>query len=272
MNYSVSFDASSLIAGLQLDLEKVIGEAVKITAEKVQGRWQEAIYHVSGVRAEIKDRYRDSVKYQMSANKMEARIYSDDPMAVPIETGIPARDLKLMLDTSLKTRVAKQGKHAGQRYMIIPFRHNTPGHDAHAKDMPASVYAQAKQMKKSTVTKMSFRPNQLGVRGFTGARTHQLLTVPSRSYQWGDRLPSGLAPKLKDHHATDIYAGMVRFNTSSGKQKSSAYMTFRVMGEWSTGWIVPAQPGRYIVKGLTDDAQKILESEVQAAIAAVAGS
>ena len=100
-------------------------------------------------------------------------------------------------------------------------------------------------------------------------RTKGPLMTMRSTYNWGDRLPEGLSAKLKPHHATDIHAGMVRFNTSSGGQQSSAYLTFRVMGEWSKGWIVPAQPGRYIVKGIANAAQAMLKSEVTAAIASV---
>ena len=49
-------------------------------------------------------------------------------------------------------------------------------------------------------------------------------------------------------------------NTSSGKQKSSAYLTFRVMREGSPKWIVPAKPGLRIVEKVSDDLQLVLES------------
>lgn len=259
--YTVSFDAASLIKGLNLHLEKAIAQAVQTTAITAQAAWQQSIQQSRGLWTPIKDRYAASVKVTYDPGGMGATIYSDDPMATPIETGIPSRDMKRALDTSLKTRVAKNGKHAGQRYLIIPFRHNTPGNTAHAGDMPAAVYAQAKSMTKSSVTRMSFRKNQIGVRGFTGARTHQLLQVRSRTYKWGDRLNGPDIPKR--------FKGMVRFNTSSGGQNSSSFVTFRVMGEWSPGWIIKAQPGRYIVKGVSDAAQQMLKNEVTAAIASV---
>lgn len=262
--YTVSFNAASLIKGLNLHLESAIAQAVQTTAITTQAAWQQSIQQSRGLWAPIKDRYAASIKVTYNPGGMGATIYSDDPMATPIETGIPARDMKRALDTSLKTRVAKNGKHAGQRYLIIPFRHNTPGNTAHAGDMPAAVYAQAKSMTKSSVTRMSFRKNQLGVRGFTGARTGQLLQVRSRTYKWGDRLNGPDIPKR--------FKGMVRFNTSSGGQNSSSYMTFRVLTEWSTGWVIPAQPGRYIVKTVSEGAQKMLQSEVQSAIASASGN
>jgi hypothetical protein len=261
MSYTVSFDAASLIAGLNLQLEAAIGQAVQTVALTTQAAWKQTVLQTPGLWQPIKDRYAGSIKVEYDASGMGARIYSDDPMATPIETGIPARDMKRMLDTSLKTRVAKGGKHAGQRYMIIPFRHNTPGNTALAGGMPAAVYAQAKELTKSSVTRLSFRQNQLGVRGFTGARTGQLLQVRSRDYKWGDRLNGSDVPTR--------FKGMVRFNTSSGGQNSSSFVTFRVMGEWSPGWIIKAQPGRYIVKGISEAAHQRLQSEVTAAIASV---
>lgn len=272
MAYTVSFNAASLIKGLSQQLDQAIGQAVQTVALTTQAAWQQTVLQTPGVWQPIKDRYAASIKVEYSAGNMGATIYSDDPMAMQIETGTPARDLKRMLDTSLKTRVAKSGKHAGQRYMIIPFRHNTPGHTALGNAMPQAIYDHAKNMQKSSVTKLGFRSNQLGVMGISGAKKGKTLNVRSRSYKWGDRLPAGLAPKSKPHHATDLYAGMARFNTSSGKQNSSTYMTFRVMGEWSGGWIVPAKPGTYIVKAISEQAMEMLESEVKAAIAAAVGS
>jgi len=260
MAYTVSFDAASLIAGMNLQLEQAIKQAVATTALTTRALWQQSISDTRGLWQPYKDRYAGSIKIDYAADGMGATIYSNDPMATPIETGIPARDMKRMLDTSLKTRVVKNGKHAGQRYMIIPMRHNSPGNDAHAQAMPSDVYAQAKQLTKSSVTQMGFRKNQLGVYGFTGARTGSKLLVRSRTYNWGGRLGADVPKRFQ---------GMVRFNTSSGGQKSSSYITFRAMTEWSTGWIVPAQPGRYIVKSVSEAAQVVLKNEVTAAIASV---
>jgi len=261
MSYTVSFDAANLIAGLNLQLEAAISRAVQTTALTTQAAWQQSVLSARGLWQPYKDRYAASIKVEYDANGMGARIYSDEPMATPIETGIPARDMKRMLDTSLKTRVVKNGKNAGKRYMIIPFRHNTPGNNALAGAMPQEVYQQAAMMTKSSVTRLGFRKNQLGVMGFTGAQAGSKLLVRSRVYKWGDRLDGpDIAKRFK---------GMVRFNTSSGGQKSSSYLTFRVMGEWSSGWIAPAQPGRYIVKSVSESAQVMLKEEVIAAIASV---
>lgn len=258
MAFNVSFDAASLIKGLNLQLEVAIAQAVQTTAMTTQVAWQQSILQSRGLWAPIKDRYAASIKVEYEPNGMGARIYSDDPMATPIETGIPARDMKQALNTSAKVRVAKTGKHAGQRYLIIPFRHSTPGNTAHGSDMPSAVYDQAKQLTKSSVKGLVMVRSGLNA---SNVRSKGPLMTMRKTYNWGDRLKGPDIPKR--------FQGMVRFNTSSGGQNSSAYTTFRVMGEWSPGWIIKAQPGRFIVKSVAEAAQQMLRSEVTAAIASV---
>ncbi|MFZ4504163.1 MAG: hypothetical protein ACOYM1_09440 [Methylovulum sp.] len=195
----------------------------------------------------------DKAEYSASINMtklsdFKAELFSDYRFAKEIETGRPARDLKKNLHTSQRTRVAKSGPHAGQRYLLIPFRHNTSGNTALAQAMPKPIYLHAKALSLSHVTGMGTRLSGSGAQ------------LAQRQYQWGTSLPAGLAPKLKTHHTTDIYAGMKRFNTSAGQGKSSAYLTFRVMGEWqSNKWIIPPQPGLFIAKELSEQLQTILD-------------
>ncbi|MNH13369.1 hypothetical protein D3C79_729380 [compost metagenome] len=95
----------------------------------------------------------------------------------------------------------------------------------------------------------------------------QHLSVPQNIYKWGGRVPAGMSAKLKSHHATDVHAGMVRFNTSTpGGAKSSQYLTFRVMSEKSKGWIVGPQPGQKIAQGVVNDIQPKAQMAFQQAI------
>lgn len=262
MAYTVSFSAAALIQGLNLQLEAAISQAVQTVALTTQAAWQQTVLQTPGLWQPIKDRYAASIKVDYTPGRMAARIYSDDPMATPIETGIPARDMKRALDTSLKVRTAMGGKHAGQRYLIIPFRHNTPGYVALAKAMPSDIYTQAAALEKSRVTGVYMAPSGLNA---SNVKTKGQMMTLRRTYKWGDRLGSGADVPRR-------FRGMVRFDTSSGKQKSSQYLTFRVMGEWSKGWIVPAQPGRHIVQSIAQQAQQMLNDEVAAAIASAAKS
>jgi hypothetical protein len=177
-----------------------------------------------------------------------SKVWTDYKLAPDIETGRPARDLKANLPRAKRARRVTSGPHAGQLYLVIPFRQNVPtasGQGAHAPQMPPHIYAKAKKLTASSI----LPPGSKKPATRLSATGH---IVPQQSYAWGKRLPAGLAPKKKAYHVTDLYAGMVRFDTSAGKQKSSAYMTFRTMGQWSDGWIIPAKPGLYLAKGVAD--------------------
>lgn len=260
MAYNVNFDAGALFKDLNNQIKFALAEALEETARAVQGDWQESIYRQRGMYAPYKDRYALSVKYDVDKTNLTARIYSDDPKATEFETGEPARDLKQMLNTSEKVRISKGGKHPGQRYLIIPFRHQTPGNIAHGSDMPTEVHQQALQLAKSKVTGMISMRSGLNA---SNVRTRGPLMTMRSSYNWGGRLNGPSIPSR--------FRGMVRMETSSGKQNRSNYFTFRVLMEGSSGWIAPAKPGRFIVKGVAGRAQEMLTYNVQNAIATTAG-
>jgi hypothetical protein len=225
--------------------------AIGMAAQKVYEQWADRVMKAPGIWHQERVSYVHSLKWEYTGN-FSAAVWTDYQVAAEIETGRPQRDLKRMLQTSTKTRQGQKGK-----YLIIPMRHNTPGQTAHARAMPTEIYAQAKKLKKSVVTGMGTRVSATG---------H---TVPQAKYNWEGRLPAGMAPKMKPHHTTDIYAGMVRFETSTGKGKSSAYLTFRTMTEWQTDkWIVSAKPGQYIARQLAVDIQNDIEKVVSDSVAA----
>jgi hypothetical protein len=176
-----------------------------------------------------------------------AEISASFPMAGEIETGRPRKDLKAMLETSIKTREVKGGENKGRKYLIIPLRHRI-------SSMPAHVLQKAQALEKSFVAP----PGSINPPTRVSATGH---TVKRHSYLWGGRLESGLTHKLPQHK-TDIFAGMVRFDTSAGKANSSAYMTFRVMGEWQDGWIVGPKPGLYLAKGVAESLRGVLRQSV----------
>lgn len=259
-NYRVSVDLSDVLAQHEAAVQAMfpaLSQAVRMTAEHGANLWRDAIFKAKLWQGE-KEEYAGTVQWTM-VSAYEAEIWSDYKHAGEIETGRPARDMKAVLQTSRKTRLATKGKHAGQKYLIIPFRHNTPGYTAHARPMPKGIYAQAKALTASTVLPP-------GTKKFPYRVSASGNIVAQHSYQWGGKLPKGLVPKMKEHHVTDIYDSMVRMNTSAGKGKSSAYLTFRTMGEWSHHWIVPAKPGLYIVKGVAVELQPLLGEAVGMAI------
>lgn len=262
-SYGVSVDLSGLLwhyAGLTQQLYPLLAQAVEATAAEGAYRWKDAVNKARLWSVE-KEGYVESISWRMTG-PYSAEISAGYDKAQEIEDGRPARDLKRMLQTSRKTRVVKSGPHRGQRYLIIPFRHNTPtasGEGAHAPQMPKKVYAMAKGLSASFVLPPGSKKAATRLSGSGHV-------VAQHSYEWGERLPAGLAPKVKEHHATDPYAGMVRFQTSTGKGKSSAYLTFRVMTEWSSGWVVPAKPGLKLAEKVAGELQQSLDANVGQAI------
>jgi hypothetical protein len=263
---SVKIDLSGLMGGagsmINAYVLPTIHQAVKAVAAETAYRWKDAVAKAKLWQGE-KQPYIDSINWILTSD-FEGVVMASYDQAEAIESGRPARDLKKILNTSSRVRIAKHGKHAGQRYLIIPFRHNTPGNIALAPAMPKEVYAKAKRLDPSIITGTVQRASGTGA---ISLKTKKPVMVPQQTYEWGGRLPAGLAQKAKPHHATDLYAGMVRFKTSAGKGKSSAYLTFRIMGEWqSDRWIVPAKPGLYIAKNVRDamaiEAPKVFEQAI----------
>lgn len=259
IGYGVTFDLSGLLGAqgaLAQQIFPLITQAVAATAEQGAFQWKDEVWKAPLWSVE-KQAYIDSIKWEMKG-PYEAVITADYDKANEIESGRPARDLKRMLQTSKKTRMAMHGKHAGQKYLIIPFRHNTPGgsgEGAYAPQMPKEIYAKAKALSPSFM----LPPGSVKPATRLSASGH---TVAQHSYSWGGRLPEGLAPKLADHHATDPYSGMVRMRTKKGPFAKHAYMTFRVMGEWSPGWVVAAKPGLNLAHRVSQGLQANLESNV----------
>lgn len=258
---------------LRLDVGQV-SQMPSILKTEVLFRLHAAVEHVSAMTAAEwqtkvlkaklwageRQAYADSITYRMVGD-LKGEVVADYNKAREIEDGRPARDLKRMLDTSLKTRVSK----AGRRYLIIPFRHNTPGQTGHSSDMPDHVYAAAKKLVFSGVKSMGAR---LSGTGAYDIATKGPLQVKQANYLWGGRLAAGsMGPNRKGK--TDRFAGMVRFQETSGNGVKSTYMTFRVMAEGSPGWIVAPQPGLNIAKQVLDAMKPIALQEFKGAIQGV---
>jgi hypothetical protein len=235
-NFKISVDLAGVMqqAGgiVNAQVLPLVDQAVRAIAQQTMADWMEGVYRAKLWSGE-KDEYAKSIQWK-STGDFSALVWSDYKHASEIENGRPARDLKKMLDTSLKARVTK----TGTRYLIIPFRHN-------ANSVPSA----AKSMLLSTIVGHGKR---LSGTGAYSLKTQAPATVRQRKYNWGDRLVGAAIPRNQQ--------GMVRMNTATNAgKKSSAYLTFRVMSEKSKGWIIPAQPGQYIVKKVVDRIQPIAE-------------
>lgn len=245
-SFAISIDLGELlraIPAVDALVFPMLRQAVEAMAKKAVADWKEAVYRAKLWEGE-KTPYYESISYVMTGD-FSSEVFTEYKLAEEIENGRPMRDLKRMLDTSPKVRISKKGR----RYMIIPFRHNVPGASATGLPMPSSIYADAKALTASSIVGQRMRKSGLNA---SDIQTRQPMAVRARKYLWGGALPAGLAPKMRTSHATDIYAGMRRFDTSSGKSKRSSYMTFRVMSEISTGWIIAPRPGLHLAKGVAD--------------------
>ncbi len=49
------------------------------------------------------------------------------------------------------------------------------------------------------------------------------------------------------------------------EDEAKAYLTFRVMSEHSSGWIVPAKPGLHIARAIAQEVNKAVEDGIAAA-------
>ena len=245
---NISIDLGHLIppdAGVDKSFPHLAFAVRKIT-ERGLGIWQgyasgaplpggEIIHSRSG-------RYMRSIQ-EKSTGPFSSEIYSELPYAKGIERGMPARDMKKMLDSSSKVRISKKGK----RYLIIPFRHGTPGSNFR-NVMPVEVHEMWRGMKSSRVTGQR---HEVSATGAIDIKTRRPARVSRRTYKWGDRmkaeqlLSAGVTGRKMRH-----MEGMVNFKSQDGGH--SSYMTFRVMSEGSSGWLAKARAGYFPAKATAD--------------------
>jgi hypothetical protein len=248
-------------APTQADLLTHARQALQMIGLEARARWADLIEQSPSIPQQQKADYVQSLTVE-KAGPLQVSVYSDWKYAYEIENGRPSRDLKRMLDTSMKVRVSTSKKNAGKRYLTIPFRHSL-------SSMPGPVRSAARLLTKSEVTGMGKRPSGTGA---WDIKTKAPLLVAQRKYKWGEKLPAGLALKSAIHHKTDRYAGMVRMNTGAGKAKSSAYLTFRTMMEGSAGWITKPVPGVCHIPQLAKDIEPMALQIIQTAVRLPAGA
>lgn len=252
-----------LFAQLRPDKMKRVAEAVDRVANRVLREWVRFAHgkvEVGGRRlTRTTGAYAHSIQVRPlddNPRSIGRRVFSDSPYAQIIELGAPRRDQKEALKTSLMVRVSSKGK----RYLIIPFRHGTPGTST-MRPMPEDVHEIVKNHKGSGVLVHAARPSgqipeiqQAAIRrGLPSGMYHtmgrSLVMVPGRWYKWGDRAPEFAHHKLKKEHKTDPYAGMVRMEHDQPGSRHSEYVTFRTMSEDSPAdsWIIKAKEGFHVI-------------------------
>lgn len=274
LSYKITFSVGAkldIVAGINAQVLPLLNQAVRAVAQQTAIDWQKAVYQAKLWSGE-KDAYAQSIKWEMTGD-FSAVVATDYKHAGEIETGRGPRDLKKMLDTSQKVRRTTDGR----RFLVIPMRHNTPGNGALAKAMPQAVHGLASAMAPSRVVGSGQRPSgevtmlspKAGMHPvakqspyLSNPKTKQAATVAARKYAWGGRLTVGaLKGAGLDAATAKRYAGMVKFPDGSG---GHSHMTFRVMMEGSRGWIIPAQPGKYLAR----DVVQAMQPKASAAFAA----
>jgi hypothetical protein len=227
----------------------------------------------------------DGIKYPFLDDPLHFRIVHQSKYARALEDGY---DMKQNLHTSNKVRISKEGK----VYLIIPFRHGTPG-TVGIKPMPIDVYQNeswydksgsqhfgAKSLRASVVSGVKEKGS---LRYTIGAdnldpkkqpltkddikllEKKNPMTVLRNEYKWGDRLTGLDYPLEKPHHKTSIYEGMVRFQTnpsinretlSTGKFVNRGYMGSS--SSYMTFRIMTAEQQGWVIKPM-----KILAETVE---------
>jgi hypothetical protein len=192
-----------------------------------------------------------------------------------IEEGMPQVDLhSTLLGPNVPVSPpGEYGKHlkidpktmATGYYRAIPFRHATPGTQG-AVGQPMGRLYRSEDYGKGFVRKFK----KLGKEVYGEA---QKLTPtkgdPYGKVKYGGRLPSGMAPKLKSHHKTDIFAGMIREEKTYVKATQSQYTTFRTISTGSPGWVRPATTGKHYALKINDYVARMAPKALEAFVESI---
>lgn len=258
--YKISVNLSGVLdsarAAVNGQVFPLLKQAVRAVAQQTQVNWMESVTRAKLWSGE-KDAYVASIDMRMTGD-FSALVWSDYRYAEEIENGRPAKDLKRMLDTSLKVRVSKQGK----RYLIIPFRHNASDLESTPINTMTSTVSAYDLAKKLTPSRITGKGKRLSGTGAFGIKSKRPLMVNKNKYSWGeslDRQNEEIPKNLK---------GLYRFDskTPGSSKQYSQYLTFRVMSESSSGWIVPPKPGLFLAKKVAEDMQPLAETAFQEAM------
>ncbi len=141
-----------------------------------------------------------------------------------IENGMDETDLRDTLlgpDVPVAEAGGKGKKRAkdGHFYRAVPFRHGTPGTGGSVGRAMGDAY--------SKVVKDSAALGRSVYRAAKNLGPAERLPAHTR-YGRGKKLS---VPKLREHHKTDIYAGMQKLRGAYAKAAQSQYQTFRTISE-----------------------------------------
>lgn len=174
-----------------------------------------------------------------------------------VELGWQGGDMRQWM---LQSGKAKQGKNGP--YLVIPFRHGTPGTSGRnvGKQMPGAIHAEAKKLS-HTLSRPGPPVSSHGGR----LKVHGQALHPHKGMQQQAR--DILESKQKPWHSTSIYTGMIRKGqkTKSGVQ-TSGYQTFRTISQHTNEegkhWVHPGIKPRMLHR----DVKRFIGRQVHAII------
>jgi hypothetical protein len=277
--FSIAVDLSSLMpanSALNRDAFPSLALAVQMVIDKAEETWKGFASGAPlpngksiGIRS---GQYLRSINQRKSGD-FSGEVYSELAYADTIERGSPARDMKEVLNSSLKVRVSQK---SGKRYLIIPFRHNTGDAMSGGARMPDAVQAWWQSKVASFVKSQHERPVHSDInetilpwRIVSDVRTRGILMTPARRYTWGTRLGSADLQALgASAEQTKRMAGMVNFRRpgQTGGAAHSQFITFRTMSEGSPGWRQKARDGLYPARTTADIYRPVAEDLFRAAV------
>jgi hypothetical protein len=274
-SFKISIDLSHLMpvtGAITAGTFPHLSRAVQVIAEEAQARWVAYAHGMPMPDGKVINNrtgeYARSIQLKQTGD-FSATVFTVLPYADSIETGSPRRDLKTMLSSSLKVRMT----HDGRRYLIIPFRWNVPNTVSGGNTMPTAVHDWWKHVphsESSHIVNRNMNYKRVSGTGAYDIKTRLPITVKAWRYQWGTRLThddlTGLGIKGK---AGKHMAGMVRFRPEGRKKGGgSKFLTFRIMMEGAKGWIVPAQPGKFPARTVSQEMLPLAEQAFTAAVEA----
>lgn len=148
---------------------------------------------------------------------------------VMVEEGASPYDLH---DTILK----------GRDHVVVPFRHTAEDAGFATRGTPVG-FQFIKSHGKAEALKLGRRVMQ-----------------QAKQLGPGQRLAAGLAPQLKEHHTTDIFAGLARIRESAKEGAASTFVSWRTISKSNKDgvkWMHPKMEAKRLLDIVVDDLEEI---------------
>jgi hypothetical protein len=175
-----------------------------------------------------------------------ARIVLEGWLANAAEAGLDAFDMKegLLATGFGTTRISKDGN----RYNVVPFRHGGPRSRGTSFQRVGAAYGPSGGSSRRGGGPLSEADARTLGRKVWRAAGKANKTRKETGH--GGRVAAGLAGKLKDHHKTDIFAGMSKASQTYAKTKGAHTMTFRAVSTRSDSraFMHPGIEGRHLFR------------------------